>query len=69
MAMRSPRPTLRGRVPRRVAALVVLVLGLAGLTAVTSTDATAAIDPCGPNGNKISCENSKPGTPPSVWDV
>lgn len=69
MAMSSPRPTLRGRVPRRVAALVVLVLGLAGLTAVTSTGASAAIDPCGPSGNKISCENSKPGTPPSVWDV
>ncbi|QWF21450.1 DUF4082 domain-containing protein [Nocardioides sp. LMS-CY] len=69
MAKRSTRPPIRGRVPRRVAALVVLVLGLAGLTAVTTTNASAAIDPCGPSGNKISCENSKPGTDPSVWDV
>jgi hypothetical protein len=30
--------------------------------------AAALADPCGPGGNKISCENSKPGSPPSEWD-
>ena len=29
----------------------------------------ATTDPCGPSGNAITCENSKPGSPPSVWDV
>ncbi|WP_201931756.1 DUF4082 domain-containing protein [Nocardioides donggukensis] len=27
-----------------------------------------AADPCGPSGNKIACENSKPGSPTSEWD-
>ncbi|WP_104088200.1 DUF4082 domain-containing protein [Arthrobacter sp. GMC3] len=33
-----------------------------------ATNATAA-DPCLAGGNPISCENSKPGTDPSVWDI
>jgi hypothetical protein len=37
------------------------VRSAAGLPAV-------AADPCGVGGNKIACENSKPGTPASVWD-
>jgi hypothetical protein len=28
-----------------------------------------AADPCAPGGNKIACENSKPGTDPAVWDA
>ncbi|MDJ0317145.1 DUF4082 domain-containing protein [Arthrobacter antibioticus] len=28
-----------------------------------------AADPCGAGSNPISCENSKPGTDPSVWDI
>jgi hypothetical protein len=28
-----------------------------------------AADPCGPSGNKIACENSKPGTDPEIWDI
>ncbi|WP_457187319.1 DUF4082 domain-containing protein [Nocardioides sp. P5_E3] len=27
-----------------------------------------AADPCAPGGNKIACENSKPGTDPAIWD-
>lgn len=61
--------SLKGRVPRRFAATVVLLLVVAALTTLPTTPANAAIDPCGPSGNKISCENSKPGTDPAVWDV
>jgi hypothetical protein len=59
-----------GGTPARVVAAFTGVLVLAGLlTAVTTTSSTAATDPCGVNGNKISCENSKPGSPRSEWDI
>jgi hypothetical protein len=45
-----------------------LSLALVGLTALAAPPASAA-DPCGPTGNKIACENSKPGTPQSEWDI
>ncbi|WP_374458216.1 DUF4082 domain-containing protein [Nocardioides sp.] len=28
-----------------------------------------AADPCGAGGNKVACENSKPGTDPEIWDI
>ncbi|MFV2018061.1 DUF4082 domain-containing protein [Micromonospora sp. LOL_023] len=31
--------------------------------------ASASTDPCAPPVNLIACENSKPGTPSSVWDI
>ncbi|MFY1698280.1 MULTISPECIES: DUF4082 domain-containing protein [unclassified Solwaraspora] len=31
--------------------------------------ASASTDPCAPPVNVIACENSKPGTPSSVWDI
>jgi N,N-dimethylformamidase beta subunit-like protein/uncharacterized protein DUF4082/Big-like domain-containing protein len=68
MLKMSTHPYRSRRALRRVAALAALALLPVGLTVVTTTDATAAIDPCGPSGNKISCENSKPGTPQSEWD-
>lgn len=64
----STHPRLGRSARRRLAALAALLLVPAAMTVVTTTDATAAIDPCGPSGNKISCENSKPGTPRSEWD-
>ena len=58
------------RVPSRAIATVASVLLVAGLmTALTTAPSSAAGDPCGSGGNKIACENSKPGTPPSVWDI
>ena len=58
------------RTPLRVIASVVCALLFAALlTAITTTPSTAAIDPCGIAGNKISCENSKPGSPQSEWDI
>ncbi|MCB2178268.1 MAG: hypothetical protein KQH57_20865, partial [Actinomycetales bacterium] len=47
-----------------VAAAAVVVGGLVVVPAPAS-----AADPCGPGSNPIECENSKPGTDPSVWDI
>ncbi|MRK00840.1 DUF4082 domain-containing protein [Aeromicrobium sp. S22] len=56
--------------PRRAVVALAGGLLLAGLlTAVSSAPSSAAVDPCGPAGNKISCENSKPGSPPTEWDI
>ncbi|MEO5852653.1 MAG: N,N-dimethylformamidase beta subunit family domain-containing protein, partial [Nocardioides sp.] len=38
------------------------------ITPATAGPAQAA-DPCGAGGNKIACENSKPGSPSEVWDI
>ena len=46
---------------------VAVLLGSA-LLAVQGGDQAKA-DVCGPGGNPIACENSKPGTPQSQWDV
>ena len=65
---RTPRSSGR----RALVALLALFAALltTGLaTVAASGPASAAIDPCGAGGNKISCENSKPGTAPSVWDI
>lgn len=61
-------PRRRHPDPRRLAALAVLVLVVSGLVALTNPTASAAVDPCGPSGNEIACENSLPGVDPSVWD-
>lgn len=52
-----------------IAALVCALMLAALVTAVTTAPVSAAGDPCGPSGNAISCENSKPGSPPSEWDI
>ena len=57
------RPDVPGRL------LVSLVLLAIGLTALFATPAAAAA-PCDPPiANAIVCENSKPGNPPSEWDI
>lgn len=51
-------------------ALVSLLLVVSGLVLVaTVPPSAAAADPCAPGGNPIVCENSKPGTPESQWDI
>jgi hypothetical protein len=42
---------------------------LATLLVLGDASASLAADPCGPTGNKVACENSKPGTPRDVWDM
>ena len=69
--MSTSAPTPR----RSIALVVVAILVSGGLAAVAPTPAAAASvalaagDPCAPGGNPIVCENSKPGTDPSVWDI
>jgi hypothetical protein len=64
------RPLLFRLTPGRVLLgwLVAAVLVAATLGIVPLSPAQAAGDPCGPDGNEIACENSKPGTPMHVWD-
>lgn len=53
-----------------VAALLVAVQAGTPARSAPATAATAAAaDPCGPGGNKIACENAKPGTPKDQWDI
>ncbi|WP_028659469.1 DUF4082 domain-containing protein [Nocardioides insulae] len=61
--------TSRSPFSRPAAALVALLVLWAGLSLVTPSAATAAGDPCGPEGNAIACENSRPGSPPSEWEI
>ena len=60
----------RSRTHFRYAAVALCTFLLAALlTSLTTTSSSAAIDPCGSGGNKISCENSKTGSPQSEWDI
>ncbi|WP_283139122.1 DUF4082 domain-containing protein [Rhizohabitans arisaemae] len=71
------------RSPRVLAAVFTLVLAGATVTvpspstaevrttapAVQAPQAQARLAPCDPGGNKVVCENSKPGSPPSEWEI
>ena len=52
-----------------VLALVAALNALVGPALLGGPPPANAADPCGPTGNKIACENSKPGTDPEVWDI
>ena len=52
---------------RRTAVLVTAALVSTGALAIAAP--ASAADPCGAGSNPIVCENSKPGTDPSIWDV
>ncbi|SEB56722.1 Ig-like domain-containing protein [Nocardioides exalbidus] len=60
---------------RSWAAKATALLLIAGLNALVGPailggpTAANAADPCGPTGNKIACENSKPGADPAEWDI
>ncbi len=56
-----------GAILRRTATIVAAVLVGAGMVAIAVP--ASASDPCGPGSNPIVCENSKPGSPPSEWDI
>lgn len=66
MTVRPTRaPAARTR--RRLAVLAAFVGAALVLPAAPVLAATN--DPCGPSGNAVACENSKPGTPASEWDI
>lgn len=57
---------------RRIAAVMALALVAVLLPAgfpATFLSSAAAADPCAPLVNAIACENSKPGSPASEWDI
>ncbi len=55
---------------RRLVALCAAAVLTGSLAAAFSPAALAAgSDPCGPGSNPVACENSKPGTPASEWDI
>ncbi|MEZ0447889.1 DUF4082 domain-containing protein [Cellulomonas sp. ICMP 17802] len=54
--------------PRRIVGLIAALATAASLV-VVAANPSAAADPCVAGGNPIVCENSKPGTDPSVWDI
>lgn len=56
---------------QRLVAFLAVLLTTSALLIVTgqSEPAQAAGSSCGPTINSIVCENSKPGTDPSVWDI
>ena len=49
--------------------LATAALVTSGLAAIPSVAVAAPADPCGAGSNPVVCENSKPGTAPSVWDI
>ncbi|MDM4718578.1 DUF4082 domain-containing protein [Micromonospora sp. WMMA1363] len=57
----------RGFLTRRATGALALVVAVAAGAFVAPGSAQA--DPCNPVVNPVVCENSKPGTPASAWDV
>lgn len=62
-------------VGRRVTALVVrrtmsaLCAAVLAVGVLVVLPQSASAEPCGPGGNPVACENSKPGDPASEWDI
>jgi hypothetical protein len=54
---------------RSRASLGLAIALIAALLVVVDESPAGADDPCGASGNQITCENSKPGVAPSVWDI
>lgn len=60
------------RGPRRLrlaAILTVAMLAAAAFVMIQPAASAEAASPCGPTINAIVCENQKPGTDPSEWDI
>ena len=57
----------RGSTRRLVSVIAAAVVALA--TGLVAVPVALAADPCNPMVNPIVCENSKEGTPESVWDI
>ncbi|WP_157157455.1 DUF4082 domain-containing protein [Diaminobutyricimonas sp. LJ205] len=60
---------LRRRVAGFASLLATSALVLTSLTVLGPASIASAAEPCGAGGNKISCENSQPGTDPAIWDI
>src|SRR6185369_13859982 len=50
--------------------LIAIIIIPTGLLPISRRQVQAqVVDPCSPNINPIVCENSKPGNPPSEWQI
>lgn len=49
--------------------LVAALNALVGPALLGGPSPANAADPCGAGGNKVACENAKPGTDPDIWDI
>ncbi len=56
------------RLLNRTSIVAAMVLFVAAVAVVPLATQSAAASPCGAGSNPVECENSKPGTPQSVWD-
>ncbi len=65
----DPGASRRPQTALRVALAALLSVVLVTTMLFQPSAAQAADDPCGPNGNPVACENTKPGTSPAVWDI
>jgi Domain of unknown function (DUF4082)/Fibronectin type III domain/Bacterial Ig domain len=55
---------------RRAACLMFAVVAMIAASFAARSDSAAAADPCAPPvTNQVACENTKPGDPPSDWQV
>lgn len=59
---------MTSRMRRTAAVLTATTLAVAALATVRISPAVAA-DPCGAGGNKVACENTKPGAPWEEWET
>src|SRR3954465_8469504 len=54
---------------RQMVAMAVVAALLVAAASMAARPAAGAADPCAPIVNPVACENSKPGTPQSTWDI
>ena len=63
------REKVRSTGARLVALCATAILTVSLAAGFTPAAAAAVPGPCDPGGNPVACENSKPGTPASEWDI
>lgn len=69
MVITQEQRPARRRFRSALSSIAAGALVAATLITVAPAPSASAAEPCGPGGNKVSCENSKPGTDPAVWDI
>ena len=63
------REKVRSTGARLVALCATAIVTVSLAAGFTPAAAAAVPGPCDPGGNPVACENSKPGTPASEWDI
>src|SRR5882672_742886 len=67
---KRPRLLRRALRPPLTVAVPLIVVAAAAILVLQASGPASAADPCtAPVTNKVACENTKPGDPPSDWQV